>query len=413
MSSISVYKGARGDTLRAIQFMGIDRKRRSIRFGVLPANDVEDIKRKIDLVEIYRKGNRAPDPDTAKWLATVDNSVYDKLAAGGLVEPREGGSKPKGMNLGAFLEVYIGQRQLLVPKDLSPRTLAIEQVTRDCLLEKFGAEMPLSEITEGHADDFRNYLLSTGGRPAKRCGSETVIRNRKPLSESTTRKRCSIAAKMFGYAVRRRFIGSNPFASVPRANIATTDHAYIKAADAKAVQAKLPGTQWQLLFALCRWGGLRIGEPRLLTWADILWDENRILVHSPKTARHSGHSTRLVPIFPEIAELLGKRFQDAADGDEHVLPFLQGRSDASLRKTIERAIVAAGVAPWPRLWHNLRGTRQNELLEAGFKRKAVCAWLGNSSEVAHDHYEKLTDADWAQASAPLFAPPAEKTLQTR
>jgi hypothetical protein len=63
---------------------------------------------------------------------------------------------------------------------------------------------------------------------------------------------------------------------------------------------------------------------------------------------------------------------------------LQGRSNASLRKVVQRAIEAAGVASWPRLWHNLRGTRQNELLEAGFNRKAVCCWLGNNAETASE-----------------------------
>lgn len=61
--------------------------------------------------------------------------------------------------------------------------------------------------------------------------------------------------------------------------------------------------------------------------------------------------------------------------------------------------MTAGVAPWPRLWHNLHGTRQNELLEAGFKRKAVCVWLGNSADTADEHYEKVTAVDWERASA--------------
>ena len=88
----------------------------------------------------------------------------------------------------------------------------------------------------------------------------------------------------------------------------------------------------------------------------------------------------------------------------YVLPFLQGRSDASLRKIMGRAILAACVAPWPRLWHSLRTTRINELLESGRKSKAVCAWMGNSAATAKKHYEKLTDADWAAEIAPLDAP---------
>ena len=120
-----------------------------------------------------------------------------------------------------------------------------------------------------------------------------------------------------------------------------------------------------------------------------------------------------MPLFPEIEKLLSDRDAEAKPGDLHVLPMMEERSNASFRKVLERAIVAAGVAPWPRLWHNLRGTRQNELLEAGFKRKAVYTWLGNSSDTADAHYEKCTEADWTRATAPLNAPPSQNMAETR
>jgi integrase len=382
MASISTYTGKHGDTYRAIQFVGADRKRRSIRLGALPAKDVQDIKERIDLLEIYRKTKRAPDANTAAWLGRMDDGIYNTLAAGGLVDAR--GGKPKGMLLGAFLDIYLRGRQALVEAGkLNADTLRNEKVTRDCLIQKFGADKPLREFTCGDAEDFRTFLLTQGWQPVKRCGPEIVIQQRRPLAESTTRKRCSMANKFFRAAMRRDLITRNPFdtEAVPKSNIATDKHAYITAADAAAVMDKLPGTQWKLLFGLCRWGGLRIGETRLLTWGDVLWDESKLLVTSPKTARY-GQGTRLVPMFPELEKLLSDRDGEALEGDLYVLPMLQGRSNASLRKVMQRAITAAGVKPWPRLWHNLRGTRQNELLEAGFKRKAVCAWLGNNADTA-------------------------------
>ena len=413
MASISTYHGKHGDTYRAIQFVGSDRKRRSIRLGTLPAKDVDDVKERINLLEVYRKTKRAPDAETALWLGRLDEKIYDVLAAGGLVEPRQG--RAKGITLGAFLENYMGQRQALVAAGkLNADSLRNERQSRDCLIDKFGADKLLSAISEADAEDFRHYLLTSGSHSVKRCGSEIVIFERRPLAESTTRKRCAIASKFFRAAKRRKLVADNSFDTdaVPRSNIATSKHAYIKAADAAAVMEKLPGTQWKLLFGLCRWGGLRIGETRLITWGDVLWDENKLRVHSPKTARY-GQGERLVPMFPELEKLLSDRDGDAAERDVYVLPMLQGRSNASLRKVVQRAIVAAGVAPWARLWHNLRGTRQNELLEAGFKRKAVCAWLGNNAETASEHYEKVTAVDWERATAPDYAPLAKKLAETR
>ena len=63
---------------------------------------------------------------------------------------------------------------------------------------------------------------------------------------------------------------------------------------------------------------------------------------------------------------------------------------------MERIIKWARVKPWPKLFHNLRSTRQTELTEK-FPSHVVCAWLGNSRAVVQDHYLQVTDAHFAQA----------------
>ena len=45
--------------------------------------------------------------------------------------------------------------------------------------------------------------------------------------------------------------------------------------------------------------------------------------------------------------------------------------------------------PWPRLWHNLRASRQTELADQ-FPAHVVCQWLGNSEDVAREHYLSMT-----------------------
>jgi hypothetical protein len=49
-----------------------------------------------------------------------------------------------------------------------------------------------------------------------------------------------------------------------------------------------------------------------------------------------------VPIFPEIAELLAERLEQAEDGDEMVLPMLKGKSRSLARLPVLRAAKAAG-----------------------------------------------------------------------
>src|SRR5687767_6032844 len=57
---------------------------------------------------------------------------------------------------------------------------------------------------------------------------------------------------------------------------------------------------------------------------------------------------------------------------------------------LHRIIRKAGLTPWPRLFHNLRATRQTELNEQ-FPAHVVCAWIGNTEKVAQNHYLQVTD----------------------
>ena len=57
----------------------------------------------------------------------------------------------------------------------------------------------------------------------------------------------------------------------------------------------------------------------------------------------------------------------------------------------------AGITPWPDLMVNLRKTRQIELTDI-HPQHVVCAWLGNSEDVAKKHYLKVTDGHMSAGS---------------
>ena len=79
-------------------------------------------------------------------------------------------------------------------------------------------------------------------------------------------------------------IPDNPFAGLKSSVQPNPDRFhFIKPEDAEKVLAACPCAQWQLLFALGRYGGLRCPSEHLsLRWGDVDWEHDRILSGVPR-----------------------------------------------------------------------------------------------------------------------------------
>jgi hypothetical protein len=64
---------------------------------------------------------------------------------------------------------------------------------------------------------------------------------------------------------------------------------------------------------------------------------------------------------------------------------------------LERINRKAGLTPWPKLFQNLRSTRETELAEE-FPIHVVCDWIGNTEAVATKHYLQTTEAHFDRAT---------------
>jgi hypothetical protein len=104
-----------------------------------------------------------------------------------------------------------------------------------------------------------------------------------------------------------------------------------------------------------------------------------------------------VPIFPELAPYLADAFDLAPPGQEYVITRYRD-TGVNLRTQLGRIIRRAGLTPWPKLFHNLRATRETELAER-YPIHVVCAWIGNSAVVAQKHYLQVTEDHFAEATA--------------
>ncbi len=221
----------------------------------------------------------------------------------------------------------------------------------------------------------------------------------KGLAENTVRKHCAVAKVFFYNAVRKRLITENPFADLKATSIPNKSREYfITQGEAQRVIDVCPDAEWRLIVALARYGGLRTpSETFALKWEDINWAENRFYVSSPKTERYEGKEGRIVPIFPQLRPYLEECFELAEDGAEHVIVRYRVGS-SNLRTSMQKLVKRAGLNQWPRLFQNLRSSRETELLQEGFQLQTVVAWLGNSPKVALQSYLQVRQEDYEKAA---------------
>ena len=339
---------------RRILFVAPDESRKAIRLGKMDRKSAEAIARHVEALLAAKIGGQPVPRDTAVWLTRIGAPLRDKLAAVGLVEASQRAA------LGDFLRSYILSRP-----DVKPATLEIWQQPCRNLIEFFGDDKPLRSITTGDCDQFKAWLLT------------------QDLAPATVAKRLAFARTFLHVARKHKLIDENPFAEVkiPTANVSARQRFIDRDKVQKLLDAANP--IWRIIIALCRFGGLRCpSEVLSLEWRHVDWEHNRITVPSPKTDRYDGKASRTIPLFAALRPYLEEAFELAQPGQTHVvggkhLAKAQGPKgwrNCNLRTTFGKLVNRAGLEPWPRLFHNLRSSRETELLEE-FPIHVVALWM--------------------------------------
>ena len=370
----SIVKLSKGkQPIRAIDFVGVDGIRKRVRLGTATHDQADTAKRRIEHLVNCQKLGDEPDARTTEWLCGLSDKIHERVARHGLCKPRIKPQQAAPAMLGQFIEEYIASRA-----NLKPNTLRNYNVTRGHLLGHFGRDRLLTDISPGDADDFQEVLRG-------RLGAATVSREIKRTKQ------------FFRAAVRRRLIAENPFTDLATPAQANPSREFFVTREmTDKILKACPDAQWRLIIALSRYGGLRCPSEHLaLTWDDVDWARERITVHSPKTEHHEGGESRVIPIFPELKPYLEAASKESPSGIKYLITRYRDRN-ANLRTQFLRIIKRAGLEPWPKLFHNLRASRQTELTSR-FPLHVVCEWIGNSAPIASKHYLQVTEDHFADA----------------
>jgi integrase len=348
---------------------GEDTKRPRIGLGKVTRKEALSACAFVENLVSYCNTGKELKPDTQKWLATIRPVVRKRLEALKLIEPQTVKEEVKERTtLSEWINGYIDGRT-----DIKPNTLRNMKMARNGLFGFCDKEMLIVDFTAYHAEEFRRHCLEKG------------------LAEATIRRRCKRLKQFFTAARKRRLISENPFDGIP---ISTATNAKRKFFISKEIIQQVidacPNAEWRLIFALARYGGLRIpSELWGLVWDEIDWDKKRFIIHSPKTEHHEGKETRICPIFPELEPYLLEVYEQSKPGQSKVIT-IYSEDNSNLRTQAERILKRAGVKAWPKLFTNLRSSRETELVET-FPLHVVTEWLGNSPEIARKHYLQVTE----------------------
>lgn len=233
-------------------------------------------------------------------------------------------------------------------------------------LKKHLAGKTLSELTTKDAQLFR----------------ETLAEDYAQATVSGDIKRIKTAMRA---AVKDRLIFISPFEHIIAGDQSNDSRKHFVSREviAKVIDA-CPNAEWRLLVALARFGGLRNpSETLALKWEHIDWIERTIKV--PGSKGKDLIRWRLIPIYEELIEPL----RDAFDPEhEYCITLIRGSAN-SLRNRFERILKRAGFPNgWPRLWHNLRASRDSELSNH-YPAHEVALLMGNSPKVSEKHYKMM------------------------
>lgn len=353
----------------------LDGERKQFRLGHASKTTARTIAGHVTSIVAARRFGTTLDGASAAWLGEIDDTLHGRVAATGLVAPRRRGT------LGKFVAAFIAGRT-----DVTARTRLNDQHTEKQLAKFFG-DVPLEQVTADDAEKFRRWLDDDR------------------FSRATTGRIIKRARQFFAAAIRAGLVERNPFAGVKAyAQVNADRKRHIDLPMTERMMNAAGSARWRLIIALSRFGGMRCPSEHLsLRWADIDWTGGRIAVSSPKTGK------REIPLFLELRTALDDMRQLTGEVG-HVLTGPAG-FDTNFRTGLKRIIKRAGLTEWPRLFHNLRASRQTELCQH-YPLHVVCAWLGNSAPIADRHYLTVRDEDFAKAATkPATSPGAESANQ--
>lgn len=303
---------------------------------------------------------------TVIWLGKLGPRLKAKLIEHGLL-----GTESKANTLDAFIGQYFDSRT-----DWSDSTRSRWENVRRHANEQLGKDRFLPSVTQADAEAFARWARL------------------KFKSKSHSGKVIADVRQIFAAALKSRVTYENPFLGIDASQPHDKDREFYVLESVADELIDNATTHYAAVIASARYGAVRVPSELLtLKWTDINWESNRVRITDSKRK-----TERIVPLFPKWRSALDALWAQAPDGAVHVFDESRSSANKTYRKWVLDLMDKQKIKPWPKLFQNMRASRETDL-KRQFPGEAhvVCYWVGNSETVAAKHYDRIHDDHYHRA----------------
>lgn len=290
---------------------------------------------------------------------------------------------------------------------LKPNTAKNYRAATKLLLEHFGADYPMADLTSTAAGEFLYAPKRDADAEVWTPRTQTITRTiYKSLWKMVIENEAEAAEKADAVPSVTR----NPWKLVKVPKARQTRNIYLQPHQWKSLitHPEVAGTREAALLGIACLAGLRQQEiAHLRTHTDIDLLRGVIRVSDRKgahewTTKHE-HSQREVPIVPELRSLLEQHIQNGYAGKYFFRSVKRDEpiSAITAQKWTARAFKAAGIRYGRKkealTLHSLRHTFASWMASAGVPFHVIAELMGNTSQVVMSTYSHLAPSDKARA----------------
>jgi integrase len=298
--------------------------------------------------------------DADKWA----RSVEAKIEAGKYQDQ----SQARRHTVGDLIDRYIAE---IIPQKKAGAVQVFQ-------LHQWQSELGLlrlSELTPDRIISARDKLTKRDGNDGP-VSNSTVNRYHAALAHALT-----VAEKQYGW------IEDNPMRRVPKLKEPQGRVRYLSDAERRALldacrNSANPYLLPIVLIAITT--GMRRGEIENLTWGDIDWQQDRIIIHESKN-----NLRRSAPLLQIVKDVLARHRPKSPEAGALVFPGRSGIRPIVMKKAWYSALSEAGIEDFR--FHDLRHTAASYLAMNGASIPEISAVLGHKSHQMASRYAHLSD----------------------